>query len=180
MATKKRTTPLKAKTARRVAPKPRTVPCKIRTAMIGAGTGIRHYNALCAAWRKAATNSTREKELADYCRAVRDEFTGTFETISHLYPNSAEGALYLLMVGYADAVSLHTITDNDLRGERRRRCERCLYKALSYLQDKYGGGIDTIVKGWLAPYSETQLHHRHWGVAEARSLIMVSQEGGAA
>src|SRR5262245_22016145 len=161
MATKKRTTKaLKAKTARRPAPKrkprPWKEPCPVLQIMKGQAETIECYNALVREWRKAPASSEKEAGLADQCRAVRDKILGRFEAISHVRPRSTDGALYLLMLGYCDLGQAHTIKDPEYVERRRRRGLRCLHMGYWFFHSHHCNNYDFETSRWLMPYPETQ------------------------
>jgi hypothetical protein len=140
---------------------------------------IRRHGALWRAWQKAPTNSDREKELAIYCRTLRDRILGAAETISHMHPQSNSGAMYLAMIGYADVGHAHEFADTELKNRRLRRGLPCLSTALDYLGRRPGNITVSTIEQWFVPYNETERTRSIWGEDEGRKLLVAERAGAS-
>jgi hypothetical protein len=184
MAIPKSTTKaLKAKVTQRAALKRKTakkskITCSVVAALKGQAQDIDRYNALCQEWRKAPAGD-RKDELADRCRAIRDVISGRWEAISYLHPQSLDGAIYLLLVGYADFDGAHEITDNDLRAKQQRRACRCLEKALDRIWHLPAAHADVGIRQWLMPFDNTQWSRLFYARLRADEAIEARKAGAS-
>jgi hypothetical protein len=177
MARTKRTPKaLKAKVTARTAPKrkakKRAKPtCPIVTALEGQRTDIKRYEVLCDLWRETPATAPNKERLADQCRTIRDVISSRWEAISYLHPQSLTGAIYLLLLGYADFSGAHEITDNDLRAKQRRRARRCQERGIEKLCWLPASHMDIAIMRWLMPVDETEWTRRYYAKQKADELI---------
>jgi hypothetical protein len=122
----KRTTRLKAKTVRRVAPK---TGCGVKNLM-------EEQDRLCGQLRivRALLSSKHDTPWVsrDHETALADRIRGNHERASHMQARTIEGCLFQIQLAYSDMHSLPEIAE-DLRPARQRRATRLLYAATEYL-----------------------------------------------
>jgi hypothetical protein len=152
--------------------------CPVVAALNGQALDIRRYNALCQEWGETPAGDKKER-LADQCRAVRDVISGRWEAISHLHPQSLTGAIYMLMVGFADFDDAPTIADAGFRDRQRRRARRCLRKGIDRLRHLPMAHEDYRIGRWLMPFDETEWSHLFYGRVRADELIEQARKAGA-
>jgi len=163
-------------TKRAKAKKPKPA-CPVVAALEGQALDIKRYSALCKKWRETPAGDLKE-DYAGQCRSLRDRISGRWQAISHLHPQSRTGAIYLLLLGYADLSEAHTISDNDLKAARRRRGRQCLENGIWHMRCSPSATEDYYIAEWLMPHPETERDSIHRAWHNGRRADRAGQEGG--